>query len=142
MRLWSIHPKYLDTPGLLALWREGLLAKKVLEGNTKGYKNHPQLNRFKEHDFPIEAINKYLEEVFKESKKRNFIFNVSKFKSIDKKLKKITITTGQAEYELKHLQNKIKQRSPNFYKKVSIKNLEPHPMFKLKFGEIESWEKI
>ncbi|WP_368086417.1 pyrimidine dimer DNA glycosylase/endonuclease V [Nitrosomonas sp. Nm34] len=26
MRLWSIHPKYLDAKGLLALWREGLQA--------------------------------------------------------------------------------------------------------------------
>jgi len=30
MRLWTIHPKYLDRQGLLALWREALLAQKVL----------------------------------------------------------------------------------------------------------------
>jgi Pyrimidine dimer DNA glycosylase (EC 3.2.2.17)/DNA-(apurinic or apyrimidinic site) lyase (EC 4.2.99.18) len=47
MRLWSIHPKYLDVQGLLGLWREGLLAQKVLLGETKGYRNHPQLIRFK-----------------------------------------------------------------------------------------------
>ena len=44
MRLWSLHPKYLDKLGLLGLWRESLLAQKVLLGKTKGYKNHPQLN--------------------------------------------------------------------------------------------------
>jgi len=25
MRLWTLHPKYLDARGLVALWREGLL---------------------------------------------------------------------------------------------------------------------
>jgi carboxyl-terminal processing protease len=29
MRLWSLHPKYLDAQGLVALWREALLAKAV-----------------------------------------------------------------------------------------------------------------
>ena len=53
MRLWSIHPKYLDTKGLLAVWREALLAKKVLENKTKGYKNHPQLERFKQQNDPL-----------------------------------------------------------------------------------------
>lgn len=57
MRLWSIHPQYLDAKGLLALWREALLAKHVLEGSTKGYKNHPQLIRFKETDNPIGFIS-------------------------------------------------------------------------------------
>jgi hypothetical protein len=30
MRIWSLHPKYLDSKGLVALWRESLLAKNVL----------------------------------------------------------------------------------------------------------------
>lgn len=47
MRIWSLHPKYLDTKGLVALWRETLLAQHVLSGKTKRYKNHPQLARFK-----------------------------------------------------------------------------------------------
>jgi hypothetical protein len=71
MRLWSIHPKYLDSKGLVALWRESLLALKVLEGNTKGYKNHSQLNRFKQK--PIESLKNYLKnlrEVDNDGKKR------------------------------------------------------------------------
>lgn len=43
MRLWSLHPQYLDAKGLVALWREGLLAQAVLAGQTRGYKRHPQL---------------------------------------------------------------------------------------------------
>jgi hypothetical protein len=36
MRLWSLHLKYLDAKGLVAVW--GLLAKKVSKEKTKGYK--------------------------------------------------------------------------------------------------------
>ena len=39
MRLWSLRPKYLDSQGLVALWREGLLAQAVLRGKTRGYRN-------------------------------------------------------------------------------------------------------
>jgi hypothetical protein len=70
MRLWSLSPEYLDRMGLLAVWREGLLAKKVLQGKTKGYKNHPQLIRFKAFKNPINAINSCLYFVFLESQKR------------------------------------------------------------------------
>lgn len=46
VRLWSLHPRYLDTAGLTAGWREALLAQKVLTGVTRGYRHHPQLERF------------------------------------------------------------------------------------------------
>ena len=69
MRLWSIHFKYLDSKGLVALWREAFLAKKVLEGKTKGYKNHPQLERFRNSSNPISSINSYLEKYLKRLKK-------------------------------------------------------------------------
>lgn len=58
MRLWSVHPKYLDTRGLTACWREGLLARKVLLGQTKGYRNHPQLIRFRNTQNPVAAVYK------------------------------------------------------------------------------------
>ena len=32
MRLWSLSPRYLDVKGLVAVWREGLLADAVLLG--------------------------------------------------------------------------------------------------------------
>lgn len=71
MRLWSIHPKYLDRIGLIALWREAILAQKVLKGETKGYRHHPQLIRFKSHCDPEGAIGKYLLEVWKAFYQRN-----------------------------------------------------------------------
>ena len=77
MRLWSIHPKYLDAKGLVALWREGLLAQNVLLGNTKGYKNHPQLIRFKNSENPYGAIAEYLRYVVNEADNRGYNFNRS-----------------------------------------------------------------
>ena len=41
MRLWSLHPAHLDRQGLIACWREALLAQKVLAGLTTGYRSHP-----------------------------------------------------------------------------------------------------
>ena len=94
MRIWSLHPKYLDAKGLVALWRETLLAKNVLQGNTKGYKNHPQLFRFKSTVSPIDSINQYLAEVYEEALRRNYNFNRSK---IDWQftISKISVTTGR-----------------------------------------------
>lgn len=78
MRLWSIHPQYLDPQGLVALWREALLARKVLSGLTKGYKHHPQLARFRSCDNPIGAIDWYLSFVLDEARRRNYNFDASK----------------------------------------------------------------
>ena len=68
MRLWSLHPQYLDARGLMAFWREGLLAKAVLEGKTKGYTTHLQLLRFRKQDRPLDAINVYFRRFFKKRK--------------------------------------------------------------------------
>lgn len=105
MRLWSIHPKYLDKIGLLALWREGLLAQKVLRGETKGYVNHPQLLRFKNHSNPLKTIASYLLQVWKESSKRGYNFNKGKIGKIGK-IRKIKVTKGQLECEFNLLRSK------------------------------------
>ncbi|PID83499.1 hypothetical protein CSB11_00815 [Candidatus Campbellbacteria bacterium] len=140
MRIWSLHPKYLDSKGLVALWRETLLAKNVLEGKTKGYKNHPQLDRFKEHSKPKEAINYYLSVVYQNSLDRGYNFNKDKFQKI-KKLKKIKVTDKQVQYEFQHLLNKLKTRDKKKYQEIkNIKNIEVHSMFEVVKGEIETWE--
>ena len=78
MRLWSLHPSYLDAKGLTALWREGLLAKAVLAGQTRGYKNHPQLERFKSQPDPQVTINAYLLDVWREAERRGYHFDLGK----------------------------------------------------------------
>ncbi|MFZ0534570.1 MAG: pyrimidine dimer DNA glycosylase/endonuclease V, partial [Anaerolineales bacterium] len=80
MRLWSLHPSYLDAKGLVACWREGLLARKVLLGETKGYRNHPQLLRFKTQPDPIAAVDQYLSAILEEANRRGFAFNPGKIK--------------------------------------------------------------
>jgi hypothetical protein len=142
MRIWSLHPKYLDTKGLVALWRETLLAKHVLEGKTKGYKNHPQLNRFKEYVHPLHAINFYLSVVHSEAQKRGYQFNKNKIEwNFDQC--RISVTKGQVEYEIQHLKNKLLQRDPLKWKEVrAIKKIETHPLFKVVKGNIECWEII
>ena len=142
MRIWSLHPKYLDAKGLVALWRETLLAKHVLEGKTKGYKNHPQLNRFKKLKTPTNAINYYLAGIYTEAVSRGYNFSKEK---IDWKFKKcsIKVTQGQFDYETTHLLNKLKTRDKIKYNEVKlVKSLQTHPIFKIIEGEIENWEII
>lgn len=142
MRLWSIHPKYLDTKGLIALWREGLLAKNVLEGKTKGYKNHPQLLRFKNSDHPIESIHRYLEFVYIESAERGYHFDRTKIE-FELEIPKIEISKGQLEYEKQHLLKKLSVRDYEKYNRLKqINQTETHPLFQCVEGEIENWEKI
>ena len=143
MRIWSIHPKYLDTKGLVALWRETLLAKNVLENKTKGYKNHPQLYRFKESENPILAINCYLFHIWVESKKRNFNFDNSKFSPPSVITPQLNVTNGQIEYESSHLLQKLIIRDNNKFIELSnIKLFTPHPLFNIISGSVENWEKV
>jgi hypothetical protein len=141
MRLWSIHPKYLDSIGLIALWRETLLAKKVLQKKTKGYKNHPQLIRFKEQKSPLNAINNYLHFILMEAKKRGFKFDERKA-GIKTKINKIPITKGQIEFEFKWFKLKLRKRNPEKLKELKkIIKIESNPLFKVIKGKKENWEK-
>jgi len=141
MRLWTLHPKYLDAKGLVALWREGLLARAVLRGETKGYKNHPQLIRFKSHAEPITAIDAYLQTILAEAEARGYSFNKSKIgKEID--VEQISVTTGQIAFEWNHLLNKLSARSPEiFQRSKNIAAPECHPFFRVQQGHIEAWER-
>jgi len=140
MRIWSLHPKYLDAKGLVGLWRETLLARNVLQGKTVGYKNHPQLNRFKVAKRPLEAINQYLSEIYLESVRRNYNFDKQKINWSFKK-SKLPVTAGQLNYETKHLLIKLKTRDINKYKELKSRStFDIHPLFILVNGDIENWE--
>ncbi len=137
-----MHPKYLDVKGLLALWRESLLAKKVLEGKTNGYKNHPQLIRFKELENPLEAINSYLQEIWQEADTRGYKFDKAKF-TVSCEVDKIAVTSGQIEFERKHLLRKLAVRDSGKRKILEQASVcELHPLFVEISGEIADWEKV
>lgn len=141
MRLWSIHPSYLDTKGLLAVWREGLLALHVLRGQTKGYVHHPQLIRFRSHPEPIVAISEYLHTVVDEAEKRHYSFKREKLEPREI-VKQIPVRIGQLEFETGHLRKKLAVRDPEKHQQLlSIIQFELHPLFTLTEGGIESWEK-
>jgi len=142
VRLWSLHPKYLDSQGLVGLWRESLLAKAVLEGRTQGYKHHPQLNRFKFHATPVLAVNVYLLGIQREAETRGYAFDAGKIGPVDNALAQMPVSTGQMEYEWGHLLAKLALRSPAVYEKMHpIPIPECHPMFRIRRGEIEGWER-
>lgn len=142
MRIWSIHPSYLDTKGLVALWRETLLAKAVLEGKTTGYKNHSQLIRFKALKNPLAAINCYLADIYKEATFRGYKFDSTKFDA-NLKCDLVPVAQGQLEYEFIHLQNKLKLRdAAKFEANNNLISFKAHPIFTIVSGSVEHWEKI
>ena len=142
MRLWSIHPGYLDAKGLVVLWREGLLAQNVLLGKTKGYKNYPQLIRFEAVENPAEAIAGYLRSVVDGADQRGYHFDRNKI--INEELSgSITVTTGQLNYEFKHLLEKLRKRDPTRYDQLfKITEIKLHPIFNKVTGDREDWEII
>ena len=140
MRLWSLHPKYLDSIGLVALWRESLLAQKVLQGNTKGYRNHPQIFRFRDHPRPVVAIANYLIAVWKESVRRGYKFDKGKIVGSGK-ASKIPVTTGQLDHEFEWLMTKLEKRDPDRFKQLLlVDTIECHPLFEVVKGPVADWE--
>lgn len=147
MRLWSVHPQYLDLKGLSGVWREALLARAVLEGKTKGYLHHPQLERFKAYSNPLTAINAYLYYVWLESNRRGYRFDAAKLDSNADTLseKILPVTRGQVQYEWQHLLRKVQMRDTDWYSRiqpVSSGEVLLHPVFYLIEGNIEGWERV
>lgn len=142
MRLWTLHPKYLDPQGLVALWREALLARAVLHGLTRGYTRHPQLARFLAHADPRAAICTYLGAVHAESLARGYRFDASKIGTTCAGLR-LGTTSGQMDYEWQHLLAKLSVRNPALHERWrDIAAPEPHPLFELRDGDVEPWERF
>jgi hypothetical protein len=138
MRLWTLHPRYLDAQALVAVWRRGLLAREVLRGRTKGYRNHPQLVRFREHPAPLSAINAYLAGVYDEAVARGYAFDRKKLGPVRNR-GRIRATAGQLAYEWKHLRRKLAERCPERTRRTG--KLAAHPLFRIVPGPVEDWER-
>jgi hypothetical protein len=142
MRLWSLHPQYLDSKGLVALWREGLLAQAVLVGKTIGYKHHPQLVRFLQSSSPRKYIAAYLRPIHDEAVRRGYHFDEKKI-GRGSTVKPLLVTRGQLEYEWSHLTNKLKTRAPSWLSHIeTVKQPESHPLFQVVAGGISEWELV
>jgi hypothetical protein len=141
MRLWTLHPRYLDAKGLVAAWREALLAQKVLRGVTRGYRNHPQLERFRSHEQPLQAMAAFLAGLAQEADQRQYHFDKSKI-SQRKFRGQMDETNGQLLNEWEHLRAKLRARAPALYRQWSdVKMPQAHPLFRIVPGEIRDWEK-
>ncbi|MDZ7654923.1 MAG: pyrimidine dimer DNA glycosylase/endonuclease V [Sulfurimicrobium sp.] len=140
MRLWTLHPCYLDSRGLVALWREALLAQAVLSGKTRGYIHHPQLVRFRDSQSPLAAIASYLHAVLAEATLRGYRFDATKINSA-REAAPIVVTSGQLEYEWAHLFAKLRVRDPSRLEHfISLPLPQPHPLFQIAPGPVADWE--
>lgn len=140
MRLWTLHPKYLDTRGLVALWREALLAQAVLAGKTRGYTRHPQLIRFRDTASPGKAIAFYLRAIYSEAVAREYSFDKTRIVACGR-CKPIPATRGQLDYEWAHLRAKLMIRDPSRLAGWNcIASPEPHPLFQIIPGAVADWE--
>jgi hypothetical protein len=139
MRLWSLHPRYLDAQGLVALWREALLAQAVLRGETRGYRQHPQLERFRAS--PRVSMTAYLGAIHAEAGARGYAFDRAKF-GVPRRCAPIVVAAGQLEYEWRHLMRKLAVRNPALRRKWSaVRAPDCHPLFVVRPGGIEAWER-
>lgn len=142
MRLWSLHPRYLDGKGLVALWREGLLAQSVLGGHVRGYGNHPQLARFRDHRPPGEAIAFYLYAVLDEARVRGYRFDPGKIEGPVRPVTLIEVTEGQLRFEVSHLAGKLARRDPEKLRMLGRVDVpRAHSSFVVVPGPVAWWEK-
>ncbi len=141
MRLWTLHPRYLDPAGLVALWREALLARAVLQGRTRGYRHHPQLARFQARPNPARDLDRYLAAVFAEAERRGYAFDRRKLGRA-RGGRRITETSGQLAFEWAHLLAKLRRRRPRLHRELAgVEHPLAHPLFRIVPGPVREWER-
>ena len=124
------------------MWREALLAQAVLRGQTQGYTRHPQLDRFRAHRAPVDAIGSYLHAVADAAAGRGFGFDRAKL-APRQRVASIPVTTSQIQYEWVWLLRKLDRRDPNHRAWLTpITDIEPHPLFRIVRGPIAPWERV
>jgi hypothetical protein len=142
MRLWNVHPRHFDPPGLVAAWREGLLAQAVLRGRTRGYTRHPQLARFRAAADPVAAIAAYLRGIHAEATARGYRFDASRIARARPLERRMPETRGQFEFEWKHLMRKLRARNPGWLARNRAGTASAHPIFRLTAGGVRDWERV
>jgi len=141
VRIWSLHPRFLDRQGLTACWRETLLAQAVLAGRTRGYTRHPQLERFREHPDAVGLVGAYLTGVAAEATARGYSFDRGRILEPAEPRPLLTVTDGQLAHEWAHLMRKLEVRSPDAAERWRAAEPAPHPLFRVEPGPIAGWER-
>lgn len=118
----------------------GLLARAVLAGRTAGYRRHPQLERFRACADPVAAVDAYLGELLREADRRGYRFDRSKVGRPG--VERIGVTRGQLDYEFGLLMDKFRHRCPDRFEALAeTEGVEPHPLFEVRTGAVEKWER-
>ncbi|WP_241668971.1 pyrimidine dimer DNA glycosylase/endonuclease V [Rhodanobacter glycinis] len=118
-----------------------LLARAVLRGETQGHRQHPQLQRIRQHATPLLVINAYLSPIHAESVARDYSFDRSKIGPV-RSIAAIDATTGQLAYEWQCLLQKLATRNPVLHEQWhALARQECHPLFRLRQGPVEPWER-
>jgi len=142
MRIWSLHPRYLDRQGLTACWRETLLAQAVLEGATRGYTRHPQLERFRAAPDPLGAIGDHLAGLAEEATARGYRFDRGKVHRRSEPPVRLDVTSDQLAFEWEHLLRKLSTRNPELARQwAGVERPDAHPLFAVVDGPVASWER-
>jgi hypothetical protein len=141
MRLWSLHPRFLDSRALVAQWREGLLALAVAQNRTRGYRHHPQMIRFLRTRDPAGFVERYLQDVLAEAETRGYVFDRSKIRT-PRSRSRLTVTRGQLDYEWRHLLRKLYRRDRARWARQKDMRAAPHPIFQVVPGPVEDWERV
>lgn len=141
MRLWSIHPRHLDARGLVAVWREGLLARAVLLGHTKGYRYHPQLQRFRNRQNPVRSLDCYLSGILDEAHARGYQFDESKIRHQRCQHGRAHVSREQLRYEWSHLLRKLARRDRTWYRSQRFRRPSAHRCFQVVPGARATWER-
>ena len=143
MRLWTLHPRHLDAAGLVALWREALLAQAVMLGRTRGYRHHPQLARFRALEDPVAAIASYLSAIHGEATARGYHFEAARIVESAPFGGRVPETRGQVVYEWGHLAAKLRRRNPAWHRtRHRGQTPTPHPLFRIVAGGVRPWERV
>ncbi|MGC5165585.1 pyrimidine dimer DNA glycosylase/endonuclease V [Luteimicrobium sp. DT211] len=147
MRLWSVHPRYLDRQGLTACWREALLAQAVLAGRTTGYRHHPQLERFRATPDPLVSVGAYLAAVAEEATARAYRFDRARIErppdAAAEQIAPIPVPDGQLAHEWSRLRAKLTDRSPDVAARwAAVARPDPHPSFVVVPGPVAPWERV
>jgi hypothetical protein len=130
----------MDARGLVALWREALLAQAVLIGRTRGYTRHPQLARFRRSASPPDTIAHYLRAIYAESFRRGYCFDPARLGPAGS-VQPLAATRGQFDYEWFHLKAKHSVRAPEWLAGLKpASSPKAHPLFRIVPGPVADWE--
>ena len=132
-------PRY---PGPACFVARGLTSPRGTTPQTRGYRHHPQLQRFQAHASPRFAINAYLAAIHSEATARGYAFDKRKIGPV-RSVDSISATTGQIAYEWQHLMAKLAVRNQALRRHWrKVRKPLCHPLFKPVPGAVEQWERI